>query len=439
MLGRTLTPDFKIYFLYSPIMLQSQLFAKIKKEAPRDAVFVSHQLLLRADFIHQFSSGIYALLPLGLRVFRKIENIIREEFNRVGIQEMFMPLLHPAELWEKTGRLTTSGKELWRTKDRKGEEMVLAMTHEETIAAIAADTIRSESSLPVIVNQFQTKIRDEERPRGGLLRLREFVMQDAYSFDKDEKGLDRSFQKMVNIYKKIFRRIDLPVIPVKASTGVMGGLDSYEFMLIAEAGEDEIAICPKCHFAANVEILKNKEKCPKCGARIEIKKSIELAHAFKLGSKYSKAMNILYEDKKGKKHFVQMGCYGIGLERAMAAAVELYYDERGIIWPKAIAPFDIHLLALSSGEKRTARRIKRVSEKLYQDLQKQGIEVLYDDREGKTAGEKFAEADLIGMPVRIVVSERTLEKDCVEIKKRDEKRVRFVKISKAEFQILKLC
>ncbi len=410
-------------------MYQSQLFTKTLKETPKDAVFVSHQLLLRGGFIFRHASGMYTLLPLGLRVFRKIENIIKEEFNKIGIQELLMSLLHPAELWKKTGRWETAGKELWKIKSRKGEEMVLAMTHEETIAAIAANTIRLETELPVIVNQFQTKVRDEERPRGGLLRLREFVMQDAYSFDKDEKGLDKSFQKMIKVYKKIFKRIGLEVIPVKASTGVMGGLDSYEFMVISESGEDEIAICPKCHFVANVEVLKGKEECLQCGEMAKIKKSIEVAHAFKLGTKYSQTMNIFWQDKKGEKHLVQMGCYGIGLERVMATIIEVSHDEKGMIWFPSVAPFDVHLLALGSSKKKIENKIKKEAEKIYKTLQGAGREVLYDERDKKTAGEKFADADLIGCPIRIIISERTLEKNCVEIKKRDENKIKLVKIN----------
>jgi len=418
-------------------MRQSQIFTKTIKETPKGATFISHQLLLRGGFIYQFASGIYGLLPLGLRVFQRIENIIREEFEKIGIQELLMPLLHPAELWKKTGRWETTGKELWKIKSRKGEEMVLAMTHEETVAAIAANTIRSEAELPVIVNQFQIKVRDEERPRGGLLRLREFIMQDAYSFDRDEKDLDVSFQKMIEVYKKIFKKINLPVMLVKASAGLMGGSDSYEFMVVAESGEDRIAVCAKCNFAANVEILKNKEKCSQCGMEMKIKKSIEVAHTFKLGTKYSKAMNIVCENKKGEKQFVQMGCYGIGLERAIATIVEICHDEKGIIWPKEIAPFDVHLIPIENNQK-----IYNAAEILYEKLssknsdssggngngQKQGIEVLYDDRKEKTAGEKFADADLIGIPTRIVVSERTLAKDSVEIKQRNEKNSELIKI-----------
>lgn len=420
-------------------MLQSQLFYKTLKEKPKGAVFISHQLLLRGGFIHQFASGIYGLLPLGFRVFKRIENIIRKEFEKIGIQELLMSLLHPAELWKKTGRWETAGKELWKIKGRRGEEMVLAMTHEETIAAIAANTVKSEDELPVIVNQFQTKIRDEERPRGGLLRLREFVMQDAYSFDKDEKGLDQSFRKIVATYKRIFKKMKPEVIPVKASTGAMGGLESYEFMVTSEAGEDEIIICPHCHFAANVEILKTKEKCPQCGGKPEIKKCIEVAHAFKLGTKYSKAMNIYYEDKEGKKHLVQMGCYGIGLERVMATLVEVYHDEKGIIWPPLVAPFDVHLLALESRKEKIKEKIKKVSEKLYRYLQKEKVEILYDDREQKSPGEKFAEADLIGIPYRIVVSEKTLAKNSVEVKKRGDKKIRLIKIKDFSKFLKNLC
>lgn len=420
-------------------MKQSELFTKTVKETPRGAVFISHQLLLRGGFIYQIASGMYALLPLGLRVFKKIENIIREEFDKIGIQELLMSLLHPAELWKKTGRFKSAGQELWKIKSRRGEEMVLAMTHEETIAAIAADTFRSETELPVIVNQFQLKVRDEERPRGGLLRLREFIMQDAYSFDKDERGLDKSFQIMVDIYKKIFRKIGLPVIPVKASTGLMGGLDSYEFMVISESGEDRIAFCPKCKFAANVEVLKGKENCPQCGTKMETKKSIEVAHAFKLGTKYSQVMNIYYEDHQSKKHLVYMGCYGIGLERVIATLVEVQHDGNGIIWPCSVAPFDIHLLALGSGEKVITVKIEKTAEKIYQDLQKSGIEVLYDDRKNKTAGEKFADCDLIGMPYRVVISERTLKQNAVEIKKRDSQKIKLVKIEEFPGFFKKLC
>lgn len=411
-------------------MKQSQLFPKTLRETPREAIFISHRLLLRGGFIYQIASGMYALLPLGFRVLERIENIIREELDKINVQELRMSLLHPAELWKKTGRFETAGKELWKVKSRRGEEMVLAMTHEETIAAIAADTVRSETGLPVIVNQFQTKIRDEERPRGGLLRLREFMMQDAYSFDKDEQGLDKSFQKMVKVYKKIFKRIMLPVIPVKASSGLMGGGDSYEFMVVAESGEDKIAICPKCGFAANTEILKEEEKCPKCGTKMEIKRTIEVAHAFKLGTKYSQAMNILWEDKRSRKHLVQMGCYGIGLERAIATIIEVNYDDKGIIWPPSVSPFNVHLLALGSGKKVIKNKIKKASEKLYQDLQKAGIEVLYDDREDKSAGEKFADADLIGIPLRLVVSERTIKLNCAELKERSGKKTKLVKLSR---------
>jgi len=250
---------------------------------------------------------------------------------------------------------------------------------------------------------------------------------------------------MLKVYKKIFKRIALPVIPVKASSGLMGGADSYEFMVVAESGEDKIAICSKCKFAANVEIMKNQKKCPQCREEMIIKNSIEVAHAFKLGTKYSKAMDIFWEDKKGEKYLVQMGCYGIGLERAMASIIEVSHDDKGIIWPSSVAPFDVHLLALGSGKKIIENKIKKFSEKIYQDLQRarvdelrsssplanaRVIEVLYDDRKEKSAGEKFADADLIGIPIRIVISERTLKKNCVEIKQRDKKEIKLVKMGR---------
>jgi prolyl-tRNA synthetase len=245
-------------------------------------------------------------------------------------------------------------------------------------------------------------------------------MQDAYSFDKDKESLDASFDKIIRAYKDIFKEMDIPAIPVKASSGLMGGADSYEFMVISPSGEDEIVFCSKCGFAANVEVFKKVDSCPECKNELEVKKTIEVAHAFKLGTKYSETMNVLYEDKNGDKHYVQMGCYGIGEERLMATAVEISYDDKGIIWPKAMAPFAVHLVSLRGGE--------GVADKIYEDLQKQKIEVLYDDRQDKSAGEKFADCDLIGIPTRIVLSERTLKENSVEIKERNSKETKLVKI-----------
>ncbi len=400
-------------------MLQSKLFSKTEKLVSQKVTFLSHRLLLQGGFIYPVASGIYTLLPLGWKVFERIENIIREEFEKIGVQEVSMPVLHPAEIWQKSGRLKSIGKELWRIKDRRGREMILAMTNEEMVSQLAATFIHSAVDLPCIVNQIKTKIRDEERPRGGLLRVREFVMQDAYSFDKDNKGLDKSFNLMLGAYKRIFQRVGLKAIPVKAASGMMGGSDSFEFMVLAECGEDKVTVCPHCDFKANIELLGARKRCPVCGHLLEIKKSIEVAHVFKLGEKYSKIFGIKYKDSKKKEKLVQMGCYGIGLERLIGTIVEKHHDHKGIIWPSTVSPFAVHLLSLRGHKKEAGRRLERESNKIYHILQKAGFSVLYDDRDNKTPGEKFADADLIGIPLRIVVSEKTMQHHSVGVKKRD--------------------
>lgn len=393
-------------------MKLSKLFTKTFREKPKDAVSANHIWLVRAGFIAQLSSGIYSFLPLGFRVLKKIENIMRQELEKIGALEVSMSILHPADIWQKTGRWHEIGKELWKIKGREGEDMVLSMTHEEAIAEMAANYIKTFRDFPLLLNQFQVKFRDEERPRGGLLRLKEFIMQDAYSFDRNEKELSETYKRVFDTYLTIFQRLELNVIPVEALSGVMGGSESHEFMLLADIGEDKIAFCEKCGYAANIEALTGKN-CPKCNAILTEKKAIELGHTFKLGTKYSEAFNINFEDQDGKKKVAIMGSYGIGLDRAIAAIVENYHDDRGIIWPKEVSPYSIHLISLKGVEQET--------QKIYEDLVKKGVEVLYDDRKDKTAGEKFADADLIGCPVRIVVSQKTLESKSVEVKKRNEK------------------
>ena len=413
-------------------MRQSQAFIRTKRETPRGIKVISHQLLLKGDFIDQTMSGVYSLLPLGLRVFRKIENIIRKELTKVGVQELMMPLIHPASLWRKTDRFQTLDKELWRIKDRYGEDVVLAMTHEEAISAIAADTLKSYQELPVIVGQIQTKIRDEKRPRGGLLRLKEFVMQDAYSFDKDKKGLERSYQKIIRAYRNIFKRCSLKMVIVEASTGEMGGTASHEFMVLADAGEDKILICKDCGYKANVEVMRGRDTCPKCGKKMQLKRCIEVGHTFKLGTKYSKAFNIYFKDRKGRKRLTEMGCYGIGLERVMAAIVETHHDSKGIIWPATVSPFDVHLLCLQP----TNKKVVQFAENLYKTLQKNNIDILYDDRI-VSPGIKLNDADLIGIPVRLVVSEKTQEKNAVEFKLRSQKETELIKKDKVVQELLR--
>ena len=381
-------------------MRQSKIFGKTSREAPKDAEAVSHIYLTRGGFIRRLSSGLFSFLPLGFIVLKKLEQVIREELGKIGAQEMIMPVIHPADIWKKTGRYHEIGKELWRLKSQGGQELVLSMTHEESMADIAARFIQNYDDLPLLLNQFQIKLRNEARPRGGLLRLREFIMQDAYSFDRDEKELDKTYKKVFGAYQSIFKRLDLITIPVKADSGIMGGEESHEFMMPAEIGED----------------------------KLNGKNAIELGHTFKLGVKYSKPFNICFALKNGEKKFAVMGSYGIGLDRLMAAIVEAHNDKNGIIWPEEAAPFKVHLIELLGKEKKVA--VKKTAEKIYKTLLDKGVEVLYDDRDDKSAGEKFADADLIGIPKRIVISEKTLLDDSVEIKERNKKTLKLMKISK---------
>lgn len=379
-------------------MRQSQLFGKTLREAPKDAEAVSHIYLVRGGFIKQLSSGLFSFLPLGFRVLKKLEQIIREELNGIGVQEIIMPVMHPAEIWKKTGRYHEIGKELWRLKSQGGQDMVLSMTHEESVADIASKYIQKYDDLPLFLNQFQIKLRNEARPRGGLLRLREFMMQDAYSFDKNEADLDKTYQKFSKAYQNIFKRLNIKAVPVKADPEMMGGRESQEFLMAAEIGED----------------------------KLNGKNAIELGHIFKLGTKYSKPFEIYFANKNGKKELAIMGSYGIGLDRLMAAIVEAHNDKNGIIWPESAAPFKFHLIELKSSDS----AVKKEAEKIYKILLDKGTEVLYDDRDDKSAGEKFADADLIGIPTRLVMSEKTLAQNSVEIKRRNESKTNLMSIVK---------
>ena len=379
-------------------MRQSKLFGQTLREAPKDAEAISHIYLARGGFIRQLSSGLFSFLPLGFRVLKNIEKVIREEFDKIGAQELVMPVIHPAEIWKKTGRYHEIGEELWRIKSQGGQELVLSMTHEEAMAEIASRYIQRYNDLPLPLNQFQIKLRNEARPRGGLLRLREFIMQDAYSFDRSEAEFDKTYKKVFKVYQNIFKRLNLKAVPIKASSGIMGGNESHEFMMPAEIGED----------------------------KLNGKNAIELGHTFKLGMKYSKPFNIYFTAKNGKKELAIMGSYGIGLDRLMAATVEAFHDKKGIIWPEPIAPFKIHLIELSA---KTDPDVKKQAENIYKKMIAEGTEVLYDDRDDKTAGEKFADADLIGIPLRVVISVKTLEKNSVEMKQRNKESAKLIKIS----------
>lgn len=543
-------------------MKMSQLFSPTLREVPADAEIISHQYMLRSGFIRKVASGIYSYLPLGYRVIRKVEQIVREEMNKKGGQELLMPALQPAELWQQSGRWEVYGDEMMRLKDRHSRDFCLGPTHEEVITELVKKEVNSYRQLPILLYQIQTKYRDEIRPRFGLMRGREFIMKDLYSFDRNKDDLDRTYHKMYDAYCKIFERCGLEYRSVEADSGAIGGSSSHEFMVIADSGEDAIAYCESCHYAANLEkasaalidqekdemkelnkvntpgaktvdqliafleispeqvlktliyetekglvgvivrgdrsvnevklqnILNSKflnlleenrvkealgyeigyigpinlkgipliadlevpkitngvcganetgrhyqnvnyerdyqvetiedirlvnegDPCPKCGQSLKITRGIEVGHIFKLGTKYSTALDATFLDEDGKSRNFEMGCYGIGIGRTAAAAIEQNHDEHGIIWPVPIAPFHAVIVQVHDKDEKQ----KTICEDLYQGLLDLGIETVYDDRKERV-GVKFKDADLIGFPIRITVGPKTVNEGSVELKVR---------------------
>ncbi len=549
-------------------MRYSRLFVPTLKEAPAEAEAVSHKLMVRGGFVRQLAAGLYIYLPLGQRVMDKINRIIREEMNAIGGQEVTMPVLHPAEVWQQTGRWDTIGDEMFRLKDRGGRDMCLAMTHEEVMTWLAAHDLRSYRDLPQIWYQFQTKLRDEARPKSGILRTREFVMKDSYSFDRDEAGLDKAYDIHLDAYKKIYSRCGLKFHVVQSDMGMMGGTGAHEFMAPSPAGEDEVALCDGCGYAANVELAEssplppafpawqfeevatpekrtiqevtrflkltpdlfiksillmtdkgpvlalvrgdqtlhekkltkligpfkpaqkdevkaalgvpagfigpightkirkiadptlkqgiyvagaNKEgyhvkgvgadqhfsdaefadihvaaagdACVQCGKPLRIERVIEIGNIFKLGTRYSAPLKANYLDESGAEKPIVMGSYGIGPARIAAAAVEQGNDENGIIWPLAIAPYQLLIIPVNVKDTKSMD----VAEEMYTALEEKGFEVLMDDRDER-AGVKFKDADLIGIPYRIIIGEKNLKEGLVELKERKTGQVEKVKI-----------
>jgi len=386
---------------------QTHLFSATSKETPKDAEVKSHQLMLRAGLMNQLAAGVYQYLPLGYTVLKQIEEVIREEMMEIGTQEVLLPTMQPIELWEQTGRVENYGSELMKMKDRHERSFALGPTHEEVITNLANQLIPSYKHLPVSVFQIQTKFRDEKRPRYGLLRGREFVMKDAYSFHESWESLDNTYQQMMSAYKRIMERLDLDYRVVEADGGAIGGEgETHEFMILSDIGEDTIAVCTNCDFAANTEVLEEgTTTCPQCQKEsIEYKKGIEVGHIFKLGKKYSTSMEASYLNKEQKQEAFIMGCYGIGVSRLLAAFVETHHDEKGIVWTKEIAPYDVHLLTVHWKDERQ----KQTAENLAELLKNEGYRVLYDDRQ-KNAGIKFKDADLMGIPLQIVVGKENMD------------------------------
>ncbi|MGI6576364.1 MAG: proline--tRNA ligase [bacterium] len=569
-------------------MRMSQLFAPTLRELPAEAETISHQYLLRAGMIRKVAAGIYSYLPLALRVLQKIEQIIREEMNKQGGQEVLLPALQPSELWHESGRWDVYGKELFRLKDRNGRDYCLGPTHEEIITDLVRREVSSYRQLPLLLYQIQTKSRDEIRPRFGLIRGREFIMKDLYSFDSDEKGLELSYQKMHHAYCEIFRRCGLKYLVVEADSGAIGGSDSHEFVVIADTGESEIVYCSACNYAANVEraeageqqftkdseplrdlqlvatpgagtieevckyldvtakkmiktliymaidadsaypvvlllrgdrevnevklqnylnclhvaladentirqitgapvgfagpiglkdvrVIADKEVlgltnaicgankndahwinvnpgrdftwqevtnlrkvaagdiCTRCGEPLQTTKGIEVGHIFKLGTKYSESMGATFLDETGTEKALVMGCYGIGVPRTMAAAIEQNHDEQGIIWPLPIAPYQVIVIPVNSKKDEQLN----LATDLYTRLQAAGVEVVLDDRDER-AGVKFNDADLIGFPFRVTIGSRSVKEEKVEIKIRASSEVRWIAIDQTVDAILNL-
>ena len=559
----------------------SKLFGKTLRQAPAEAESVSHQLLLRAGMIAQEAAGIYSYLPLGWRVLKKIENVIREEMDKAGGQELMLPVLQPFELWQQSGRDLSFGKSLFTLTDRKEHTLALGPTHEEVITDLVHRYVQSYRELPLLLYQIQTKLRDEPRPRGGLLRVREFIMKDLYSFDADEAGLDESYQSMCQAYSNIYARLGLPTIIVEADSGAIGGKDSHEFMVITETGEDEVIYCSNCDYAANAEkaqfakkksnteallsleeiatpeaetieevagfvgvptsqtlkavfyfadgefvfvtirgdlevnetklrnalkrselrlategevneagivagfaspigvkgvkvvaddsitsgsnfvvganksgyhlknanyprdfqvdlmtdiaLAQSGDSCPRCRGKLSLARGIEVGHVFKLGTFISERFGASFLDNNGTSRPIVMGCYGIGLGRLLAAIVEQSHDDKGIIWSLSVTPYQVHLCPLHLDKS----AVLPTAEKIYQELQKEGIEVLFDDRD-ESPGVKFNDADLLGIPLRLTLSPRTLQSQSVEAKWRTEKEARLLPLDNLAVQVKKI-
>ena len=555
-------------------MRVSKLYAPTLREVPAEAEIPSHKLMLRAGYMRKAAGGIYTYLPLAWRVLHKIENIVREEMDAIGSQEILMPVVQPAEIWQESGRWDVYGAEMWRVKDRHSREFCLGPTHEEMVTTLIRADVRSYRQLPLCVYQIQDKFRDERRPRFGLMRSREFIMKDAYSFDVDEAGLNVSYKAMYDAYTRIFTRCGLKFRPVEADSGAIGGSGSHEFMVLADSGEAEIVYCDKCNYAANTEkaelhvietapeaalekqivatpdcktiadvcaylklpveksvkavayksekglilcfvrgdhevnevkvvntchvlgvemadeamltaagtvggymgpvgmdpnktmvvvdqsvmkmhnfccgankegfhylnvnpgrdftptfvadirLIQEGDACPHCGGKVSKARGIEVGQVFKLFTKYSEALKATYLDESGKPKPMQMGCYGVGVSRTMAAAVEQYNDENGIIWPASIAPYHVLVVPVNNKDQESLHK----AEEIYTQLQKAGVEVIIDDR-NERPGVKFKDADLIGYPIRIVVGPKTISTGSLEVKIRKTGEVKLLPLT----------
>lgn len=409
-------------------MRLTRFFIPLIKENPSEAAITSHRLMLRAGMIRQVNSGIYSWLPLGLKVLKKIENIVREEMDKAGAIEILMPTIQPAKLWQESGRYDDYGKEMLRIVDRHENDMLFGPTAEEVVTDIFRKNVKSYKSLPLNLYNIQWKFRDEIRPRFGVMRGREFLMKDAYSFDLDKESAKKSYEIMYEAYLKVFKRMGLTAIPVRADNGAIGGDLSHEFQILAETGEsqifydkkfddlitqDEIDTNEMRKLYAAADEKHDKDNCPVAAEDLRTKRGVEVGHIFNFGTKYTKAMNVTVLDQDGKAVFPDMGSYGIGVSRLVGGIIESSHDEAGIIWPESVAPFKVGLVNIRTGDE----ACDKACEDLYNRLQNAGVEVLYDDT-ADSAGKKFASMDLIGLPWQLAIGPRGVQDGTVEVKNR---------------------
>ena len=418
--------------LSKKFMKASHLILGTQRENPADAEIVSHKLMIRAGLIRQVSSGIYNWLPLGKKVLQKVENIIREEMNNAGAQEILMPMVQPTSLWEESGRIDQYGQELLVFLDRHENKFCLGPTHEEIITDLCKNLLTSYKQLPVTLYQIQTKFRDEIRPRFGVMRSREFIMKDAYSFDLDKESLNKSYLIMKEAYIRIFNNLGLDYRVVKADSGAIGGSDSEEFHVLADSGEDLLAFSDKSDYAINAELLIELQEgqdpysldgkpSPDGKGSLKLKKGIEVGHIFKLGRKYSEVLNLRIQGEDQDIH-PEMGCYGIGASRIVAASIEQNHDDKGIIWPKSLAPFEVAIVEVNP--KKKVEITNRCSE-IYNSFKENDIDVLWDDRD-KRPGVKFTDMEVTGIPITVIIGERTLETGEIELKERQDEKPKLV-------------
>ena len=409
-------------------MKTSNLLLATQRENPSDAEAVSHQLMIKAGLIRQVAAGIYNWLPTGRKVLRKIEEIIRKEMDSSGAQEILMPMVQPTSLWEESGRIQQYGKELLVFQDRHERSFCLGPTHEEVITDLCRNVIKSHRELPMTLYQIQTKFRDEIRPRFGVMRSREFIMKDAYSFDLSSEGLDRSYQTMKEAYVNIFQNLGLDYRIVKADSGAIGGSDSEEFHILADSGEDLLAFSDSSDYAINAELLVELQDeqdpnslqgkpSPDGKGNLLLKKGIEVGHIFKLGKKYSESLKLRVQGDDGDI-YPEMGCYGIGASRIIAASIEQNHDDKGIIWPKSLCPYEVVIVEANPKNK---ENIKDTCKEVYELLVSNNIDVLWDDR-NKRPGVKFTDMELIGIPIMIIIGDKSTEDNKVEVKMRLEEK-----------------